>query len=650
MRKMRSKSKQSEAYLDKVRGCLIGGAAGDALGYPVEFMGEEQLLKRFGEDGITEYSLDSKTRKALISDDTQMTLFTATGLLYGETRNRPRGTGAAPYVYIARHYEDWLKTQEVPFAKRKAELDALPPEDRRSHSWLADEPRLYNRRAPGTTCVSALRSQIGKTPCDPIRHPLNDSKGCGGIMRIAPAGFLYTLPGRDMTLVDGEAANIAALTHGHSLGYMSAAVLAHIVNRLVYPHGELGPKSLEGIVLEARDTVADMFADDGHVGELVSTINLAVRLANSWDNERDCIRELGEGWVAEETLAIAIFCALRHQDDFSGGIVAAVNHSGDSDSTGAVTGNILGALLGYEAIDAKWKKDLELSDIILKIADDFCHGRQLDGCGDCADPVLECERKEPSTNASIERLREEIENLRRANDVLTVRIQSFEEKCRSYEDRLLALEDKIETVDGDIRECNAKVLALKQSQVMSGAERKEGYRRFIHEFLSLVDLVDEKMKQLRAKSLLDAFSRRLFEVMAGNLDVRELVSFVDGLKNAEVLRQQGLENPDSLRKTIEEIKRGMSFLGERLEEVDDLAREFDKRDRFADMLILPSLNEPFDSATMESRKVEPGEDLRYVVESVQKLGLVENCANAEVRKALVSVSEIQDVDGTSADA
>ncbi|MCI5596714.1 MAG: ADP-ribosylglycohydrolase family protein [Lachnospiraceae bacterium] len=73
-------------------------------------------------------------------------------------------------------------------------------------------------------------------------------------------------------------------------------------------------------------------------------------------------------------MAIALYCALKYQDDFSAGMIAAVNHSGDSDSTGAVTGNILGALVGYERIEDKWKNNLELADIILEIADDLCHG------------------------------------------------------------------------------------------------------------------------------------------------------------------------------------------------------------------------------------------------------------------------------------
>ena len=88
----------------------------------------------------------------------------------------------------------------------------------------------------------------------------------------------------------------------------------------------------------------------------------------------DNIHRLGEGWVAEETLGIALYCALRHQDDLSAGLIAAVNHKGDSDSTGAVTGNILGALLGFDAIDVQWKRNLELYDVLMELADDLSRG------------------------------------------------------------------------------------------------------------------------------------------------------------------------------------------------------------------------------------------------------------------------------------
>ena len=88
-------------------------------------------------------------------------------------------------------------------------------------------------------------------------------------------------------------------------------------------------------------------------------------------NDQNAIRELGEGWVAEEALAIAIFCALRYSNVFEKAIITAVNHDGDSDSTGAITGNILGAYLGLSKIPDRFLKNLELKDIIMALAADL---------------------------------------------------------------------------------------------------------------------------------------------------------------------------------------------------------------------------------------------------------------------------------------
>ena len=115
---VQEKIKDAEKYIDKVRGCLVGGAAGDALGYPVEFMNEAQILMRFGECGIREYRIDPDSGKAVVSDDTQMSLFTATGLLYAETRGAMRGICGPAYLYVADHYQDWLATQDTPFEAR----------------------------------------------------------------------------------------------------------------------------------------------------------------------------------------------------------------------------------------------------------------------------------------------------------------------------------------------------------------------------------------------------------------------------------------------------------------------------------------------------------------------------------------------------
>lgn len=365
--------KETEIYLDKVRGSLFGGAVGDALGYPVEFLDEETLFARYGETGISEYELDQKSGKALISDDTQMTLFTANGILVAHTRVALRGIGGNPHEYIRLSYQDWLRTQEMTYEESR-ELPERAWEE--GISWLVDVPQLYSRRAPGRTCMEALR-QWRQGKC-----PQNRSKGCGGIMRAAPLALKH-YPYTKIEDIDREGAKIAEITHKHSLGYMPAAVLVHIISRIVYSRKQ---QSLKEIVTEARDTVAGLYADDSYLRKLTGIIDLSVSLSENNDSDLANIHRIGEGWVAEETLGIAIYCALRHKDDFTAGVTAAVNHGGDSDSTGAVTGNILGALLGYEAIEEKWKRDLELADVILEMAGDLCHGCQMTEYSHYEDP------------------------------------------------------------------------------------------------------------------------------------------------------------------------------------------------------------------------------------------------------------------------
>jgi len=243
-----AKMRATEVHLDAIRGCLLGGAVGDALGYAVEFIDADKIFQRYGRQGIREYCLDRDTGKALISDDTQMTLFTATGLLVRQTRAHMRGICGYPRMYVARAYRDWLYTQEHRFSRATQEAEPR-------YSWLRDVPELYVPRAPGMTCLSALRAAADRN--DPISFlsvPRNSSKGCGGVMRVAPLALDRTIDRRSL---DQEAAEVAAITHGHSLGYMPAAVLCHVINRIVFP----GPtaQSLKEIVLEARNALPEVF-------------------------------------------------------------------------------------------------------------------------------------------------------------------------------------------------------------------------------------------------------------------------------------------------------------------------------------------------------------------------------------------------------
>jgi ADP-ribosylglycohydrolase len=223
------------------------------------------------------------------------------------------------------------------------------------------------------TCLSTLETrkeqlEKGLRIRDFTADKLNNSKGCGGVMRVAPLGL--AMRSGNLNWLDMQGAQLAAITHSHPLGYLPAAVLTHILNRLVCTEGE---PDLKAMIREARDAVAALFPNEPYMDSLSHILNAAINLSENDCSDLENIHLLGEGWVAEEALAISLYCCLRYRKDFSRAIIAAVNHNGDSDSTGAITGNILGALVGYRAIEQKWKTSLELHDLILDIADRLYH-------------------------------------------------------------------------------------------------------------------------------------------------------------------------------------------------------------------------------------------------------------------------------------
>ena len=337
---------------DKFRGCLIGGAAGDALGYAVEFLPEELIFRRYGENGITAYELIRG--QAEFSDDTQMTLFTAAGLL-SSAAHRVRG-GYAAHINAA--YLDWLETQERSFSTPKGY----------SGSWLMDVPGLYQRRAPGNTCLSALLAGGGGTP----EQPINGSKGCGGVMRTAPVGLYFNGTGTPAARVALLGAEAAALTHGHPLGWIPGAALAQIIHEVAQDGA-----ALEDAVRHSLDTVDELWPDTEDRHYFRTLMERALSMAGEDMDDLEGIHDLGQGWVGEEALAIAVYCAAKYPTDFDRVLIAAVNHSGDSDSTGAIAGNIAGAMVGLQGIPGKYLADLELRDVILQVADDLWGDHRL---------------------------------------------------------------------------------------------------------------------------------------------------------------------------------------------------------------------------------------------------------------------------------
>ena len=327
------------------RGCLLGGAIGDALGAPVEFLKFDEIKRRFGDEGITDLIL-SNTGKAEITDDTQLTMFTAEGILNCRSHFEEKGVCHLPTM-VFNAYQRWLYTQE-----RRLENGVS---DSVMEGWLLKIPELYNWRSPGNTCLSALMTGKFGT----MDKPINNSKGCGGVMRVAPIGLFFPKEQAFQT-----ACECAALTHGHPSGYLSAGVLAHIIASIIEGM-EIG-EAVEASLIELQKY-------KGHE-ECTNVIKKAIDLATSDIDSISAIKQLGEGWVGDEAIAISIYCALKYSSDFKKALCVAVNHDGDSDSTGAITGNMLGAYLGVEGVPKEWIEKVELSDVLAKMADDLIIG------------------------------------------------------------------------------------------------------------------------------------------------------------------------------------------------------------------------------------------------------------------------------------
>ena len=328
---------------DAVRGCLLGGAVGDALGAPVEFMSAKEIRRQYGKNGVTGF-VEFPDGTGAITDDTQMTLFTAEGILQAHAG----GTGKEacdPVAVMRNAYRRWLKTQG-------GRVPETTPGEALSSGWLIRERQLFSGRAPGNTCISALEipAELEKAP--------NKSKGCGTVMRMAPAGLFF-----DPVEAYGYGCRFSALTHGHPTGITAGGALAMLIAEL------LAGKPLE----EALEIVLGSLHGKPDAAETAAALRKA--------REAKDISELGEGWIAEEALAVGVFCALKHPWGFRAGVLEAVNIDGDSDSTGAIAGNILGVINGESAIPADWRYRLREREIVSRMADDLWKSFEADENG-----------------------------------------------------------------------------------------------------------------------------------------------------------------------------------------------------------------------------------------------------------------------------
>lgn len=342
-------SPAAPSFNSRVHGCLLGGALGDSLGYAVEFDSIAAIRARYGSAGLL--SLGQLDGGSHFSDDTQMTLYTVDGLVEAlEWANDGVAADEIACLWLA--YLRWLATQDV-----EVSSSAPAPQPR----WIDAQEVLRHRRAPGNACLSGLASGEMGTVARPVNP---DSKGCGTVMRSAPFGLIPHISPDAVYKLSSDA---ASLTHGHPSARLSAAAFSLLIHNIV-----------AGSTIRNAATEALAYLENvpTKAAELAERLEAALQLSAQPTalSPEELTAALGEGWVAEEALAVGLYAVLSTSGEdpahhFRNAVAVAINHSGDSDSTGSIAGNILGAFYGEQCLPADWLDALEAPEVIRGMAD-----------------------------------------------------------------------------------------------------------------------------------------------------------------------------------------------------------------------------------------------------------------------------------------
>ena len=342
-----------ESHAARVLGCILGGAVGDAFGYAIEFDRWDRIRRTHGAQGLREPVLNQRGQ-LVVSDDTQMTLFTLEAL----SLTLPLQIGP-PYSYHMLRplqnacrcaYVRWGDTQGV----TAPNLGHYEP-----FTDLHQSPAMRQRRAPGNTCLAAVRAGAHGTS----DHPINTSKGCGAVMRTAPLGLIDTDPACAQAL--GDAAG--ALTHGHIDGWLPAGVLSATVRLVMQGHTIAGAAKEVLRQLIAHPYLNPAALQGSGTCRLVGT---ALKLLEEQPPVAEVFKLLGEGWTGDEALAIGLYAASAAQT-FEEAVRLAANHDGDSDSTASIAAQLYGARHGIAAVPHAWMRRLDVLPEALQVLQRF---------------------------------------------------------------------------------------------------------------------------------------------------------------------------------------------------------------------------------------------------------------------------------------
>lgn len=339
--------------LDAYRGCLLGLAVGDAMGYTVDSRSWKEIQEDYGPNGLLGYDLVNGY--ADVTSYTQIAAFTGNGLLLALTRGQLRGVMAPLSKYVGLSHREWAASQR--------------PWGRPDHTfcWMLQQPELCRRRCMDTRMLDTLSREMLGT----MENPKNSFSTPGAITAAIGAGLFYESGRMEQQELDLLGAEVVALTHGAPLAFLTGSALAHIISRSLAE-----PKlSLKKLVLETSQVVKGQFGHQySQCFELSNLLNMAISLAEDPMTKPVDAMEHLRCLNSAQVLAGAVYACLTMGHSFDSAMITAVNHSGRSAAVGAVAGAILGLRMGEHALPEFYVECLEPAETLRELADDLFHG------------------------------------------------------------------------------------------------------------------------------------------------------------------------------------------------------------------------------------------------------------------------------------
>lgn len=335
------------------RGCLLGMAIGDAMGYPVDSLSIQEIRRNYGPNGLMGYDLVNGY--ADVTSYTQLAAFACNGLLLALTRGQMTGKMAPLVKYVGLSCREWVASQR-PWGRPEV-----------TFCWLLQQPEICRRHCMDTRMMDTLNRKVQGS----MEAPVNSFVSPGSLTTAIGVGLFYRKDRVEQEEIDRLGAETVALSHGGSLAFLSGAVLAHMVSRCLY-EPEIPMKKL---VLEAVDAVKAQFGHQySQCYELGNLLTMAVHLSDDPLKSHQEVMEQLHCENAAQVLAGAIYACIAGEENFDASLIIAVNHSGRSSAVGAVAGALLGLRHREESLPVFYMECLEPAEILMELADDLYHG------------------------------------------------------------------------------------------------------------------------------------------------------------------------------------------------------------------------------------------------------------------------------------